>query len=153
MLVLEFLNLFFGGLLAGAELLVRLGVRAPLATLGDQPQIELRQALIRTLRIVVPALYLPTITTGIAATALNVSGTGFGLQCAAVLALLVWTLTTFAGTVPINVALLDWQPTAPPADWRERIHRWELLDTVRTYAAVAAFALFLTAAALQSNAR
>jgi hypothetical protein len=65
-------------------------------------------------------------------------------------AMLGWTLATFAGTVPINAAILDeWQADAPPEDWKATIHRWERLDTARTLAAVAAFALLLAAAAVR----
>ncbi len=147
---LELLNLFFGGLLAGAEFAVRFGVRGAIGVLDQQPSIQLRQALIRSLRVVVPAVYVPTVLTGIAVTAWNGGGTGFAVQCAAVAAMLVWTLATFAGTVPINAAVLDvWRADAPPADWQATIGRWERLDTVRTCAAAAAFALFLSAVGLQ----
>jgi hypothetical protein len=33
--------------------------------------------------------------------------------------------------------------TAPPEGWRSMIHRWERLDTAPTWAAIAAFSLFL----------
>jgi uncharacterized membrane protein len=52
---------------------------------------------------------------------------------------------TLGGTVPINAAVLDWDASAPPADWRARVDRWEQLNTVRTWAAVIAFAVLLTA--------
>jgi hypothetical protein len=56
---------------------------------------------------------------------------------------------TLTGTVPINAAILEWAATAPPANWRALVRRWEQLDTARSWAAIAAFALFLTALALQ----
>ncbi|WP_329134939.1 DUF1772 domain-containing protein [Streptomyces sp. NBC_01476] len=147
--VLECVNLFFAGLLAGAELVVRFGVRAPLAALDERPQIRLRQALIRTLRVVVPSLYVPAALTGIAVTVWNASGTGFALQCVALSAVLVWTVATFGGTVPINEGILEWRADAPPADWRAIVHRWERLDTVRSWAAAGSFAFFLAAVARQ----
>lgn len=145
--VLEFVNLFFAGMLAGAEFVVRFGVRRPLTVLEDQPQIQLRQALIRSLRVAVPALYVPTLLTGIAVTVWNAAGTGFAFQCAGVFAILAWTVITFTGTVPINAGMLDWRADAPPHDWRAIIRRWERLDTARTCAALAAFAFLLTGAA------
>jgi hypothetical protein len=54
-------------------------------------------------------------------------------------------LTTFLGTVPINAATLTWRSDAPPDNWRAMVGKWERLDTVRFWAAVVAFALFLTA--------
>ena len=41
------------------------------------------------------------------------------------LAVLVWTVTTFLGTVPINKATLTWRPDAPPTQWRAVVSRWE----------------------------
>ncbi|MEW1859219.1 anthrone oxygenase family protein [Streptomyces sp. NPDC088194] len=145
--VVAFVSLFFAGLLAGAEYAVRCGVRRPLAVLADQQHIELRQALIRSLRIAVPAVYVPTLATAMAATVGNAGGRGFGFQCAGMAALLLWTVTTFAGTVPINAAVLAWRAGAPPHGWQAAIRRWERLDTVRTWAAAAAFACFLGGAA------
>jgi uncharacterized membrane protein len=148
--LLEFVGLFPAGMLAGAELVVRYGIRAPLAALDDEAHIRLRQALIKPLRILVPSLYLPAFALGIAVAIVEGAGAGYAFRWAGVLALLVWTIATFFGTVPINEAALDWRPDAPPSDWKALVDRWERLNTVRTWAAVAAFALFATAAALQT---
>jgi uncharacterized membrane protein len=67
----------------------------------------------------------------------------FALRCAGLTALLAFILTTLFGTVPINEGVLTWDPTAPPSDWRGLVDRWERLDVARTWAALAAFALFL----------
>jgi hypothetical protein len=45
--------------------------------------------------------------------------------------------------------VLAWEPSAPPKNWPTLVSRWERLDTVRCWAAMAAFALFLTAVALR----
>ena len=147
--ILEFLNLFCAGLLAGAEYVVCVGVRGSLTVLDDRPQLQLRQALIRRLRGVVSAVYVPTALSGVAVTVLAGIDRGLAFRCMALLAVLVWTLTTFLGTVPINAATLTWRPEAPPEDWRVTVRKWERLDTVRFWAAVTAFALFLTALALR----
>jgi len=52
--VLGFTNLLCAGMLAGEEFVIRYGVRAPVASLDPQPEIQLRQALIRRLRVLVP---------------------------------------------------------------------------------------------------
>jgi uncharacterized membrane protein len=137
-------SVLFAGLLAGEEFVIRYGVRGPLASLDDQPHILLRQALIRPLRVLVPSLYVATLFSAAAATALDGIGSGLALRCIGLAALLVWIAVTLGGTVPINAAVLDWNATAPPADWRARIDRWEQLDTVRTWAAMIAFASLLT---------
>jgi uncharacterized membrane protein len=145
---IELISLFLAGMLAGEEFIVRYGVRGPLAALDDPAHIRLRQGLIRTLRVLVPAIYLPAFASGIAAAVLDGTRQGFALRWTAVLALLVWTAATFFGTVPINAAALDWEPEAPPGDWKALVERWERLNTVRTWAALLAFACFVTAEAL-----
>jgi len=45
--------------------------------------------------------------------------------------------------VPINEAALDWDPAAPPGNWRALVDRWEDLNSVRAGLAVGAFALLL----------
>lgn len=148
--ILEFVNLFCTGLLAGAEFLVCFGLRRTITVLDEQPHFQLRQALIRRLRVIVPALYVPTALSAIAVTAVEGAEVGLGLRCAGLLAVLVWTLTTFLGTVPLNAAMLAWRPEAPPHDWRTIVSKWERLDGVRFWAAALTFAFFLAAAALKT---
>jgi hypothetical protein len=149
---IEFLNLFFAGILAGEELVVCYGVRPLLADMEEQPQFRLRQALIRRLRVLVPAIYLLTTASWIAVMVLERGSAGLGFRCAGALALLSWTLVTFGGTVPINKRILTWQADAPPIDWRVVVRRWERLDIARCWAAAFSFAFALAAAALNSAA-
>lgn len=149
-ITIMFVHLFLAGLLAGEEFVIYYGVRVPLRVLDEQPQIQLRQALVRKLRVLVPAIYMPTLLLGIAVTVMNDSP-GLRFQCAGVLALLIWILITLFGTVPINKGMLVWRPDAPPSHWSALIRRWERIDTFRTWAALLAFACFLTAVAIQLN--
>ena len=112
--VIEFAALFLAGLLAGEEFVVRYGVRGPLAALDDRAHIEFRQGLIRTLRVLVPAIFGPALAAGVAAAIAAGAGPGVALRWAGVLALLGWALVTLFGTVPINSGALDWRPAAPP---------------------------------------
>jgi uncharacterized membrane protein len=145
----ELVNLFCTGVLAGEEFVIRFGVRAPVASLDEGPQIQLRQALIRRLRVLVPAVFALAALSGIVVAVLD-GGLDLrsGFRCAGLLALLGFILITLMGTVPINQATLTWEPAAPPQNWRALVGRWEKLDTARTWAAIAAFGLFLTAMAL-----
>ncbi len=140
-------NLFFAGLLAGEEFAICYGVRTPLGALDERPQIALRQALIRRLRILVPVLFALTLLSAIAACALHGTGAGLWARGAGLFCLLVFIAVTLAGTVPINQAALTWSAAAPPPDWRAWVARWERLDIVRAWASLAAFGLFLAAAA------
>ena len=139
-------NLFLTGLLAGEEFVIRYGVRAPVAALERQAHIALRQRLIRRLRILVPALAAPTILSGLLTTMVDRRDGGIALRGVGLLSLFVLAGVTLLGTVPINSAVLEWDPEAPPADWQAQIRRWEQLDSVRCWAAVFAFALFVVAA-------
>ena len=149
--IIEFINLFCIGILAGEEFIIRYGVRAPLASLADVPHIEFRQALIFRMRIVVPIIFGLAILSGIVATLLNLSESSLalGFRCAGLLALLTFITVTLTGTVPINEAAITWSPTNPPSNWRSLIRRWEQLDTVRCWLALGAFMLFLLACAVQ----
>ncbi len=144
---LELVNVFLAGLLAGEEFVVRFGVRGPLAGLDDESHIEVRQALIMKLRLLVPAMYLSTLVTTIVVVVLDGTTTGVLLRWSGLLALVVWILVTVFGTVPINAAALDWDPHSPPPGWKASVDRWERLNTVRAAAAAIAFALLLTALA------
>jgi uncharacterized membrane protein len=136
-------SVLFAGLLAGEEFVIRYGVRGPLASLADRWHILLRQALIRPLRVLVPSIYLAALISTAAATVLDGIDSGLALRGIGIGALLVWIAVTLGGTVPINAAVLDWDADAPPANWLAQVDRWERLDTVRTWAAVIAFALLL----------
>lgn len=151
--VIQFVNLFLAGLLAGEELVVCYGVRPSMARLADIPQTQLRQALIRRLRVLVPAIFLPAAVSCLMTAWLTASGPGFGLTCAGLLALLIWAVVTFAGTVPINKAVLAWDAERLPKDWGPVITKWERLDMMRCWAAIISFACLLIAASLQTSPR
>jgi uncharacterized membrane protein len=141
--IIGFVNLFFVGILAGEEFTIRYGVRGPLARLEVQPHIQLRQALILRLRVLVPIIFGLAILSGLAVNLLNGFDAAFGFRCAGLLVLVSFILITLFGTMPINAAALTWQPAAPPSNWRSQVSKWEQLDNLRCWAALIAFGLFL----------
>ena len=147
--VLDFINLFFAGMLAGIEFVIHYGLRTPAEILDEQSQLQLRQALVLRLRVLVPAFFVPAAVLGIALTVLNSAAPGFGFRCAGVVAILTWILIRVIGTVPINSATLTWQPSAPPKNWKALVNHAERFHIVGVWAAVLAFAFFLTAVALK----
>ena len=147
--IVGFVNLFFAGILAGMEIVIHYGLRAPSEVLGEQAQIQLRQALIMRLRVLVPAFFVPAAVSGIVVTVLDGGASGFWLRCIGLFAVLIWILIRIVGTVPINSATLTWQPGTPPKNWKESVNHAERFHIVGVWAAVAAFALFLAAMALQ----
>ena len=146
---LDFVTLFFAGMLAGIEFVIHYGLRGPSELLDERAQLQLRQALVLRLRVLVPAFFVPTAVFGIIATLLNSGAPGFVFRCAAVLALCTWVAIRVVGTVPINSATAEWQLSAPPANWKELVNRAERFHSVGVWAAVLAFALFLAAVAVK----
>ena len=147
--MVEVLSVFFAGMLAGEEFVVRYGVHPALRCLEERVQIRARQSLIRRLRVLVPVIFALTAVTGVVALILGGSAAGAGFRWAGVVALLGWVAVTVVGTVPINKGALDWRPEAPPANWRMLVERWERLDVVRASAAILSFVFVLTAMATQ----
>jgi hypothetical protein len=147
--VLDFVTLFFAGMLAGIEFVIHYGVRGPSERLNEHAQLQLRQALVLRLRVLVPAFFVPTTVFGIAATVLNAGTPGFVFRCAAVLALCLWIGIRVVGTVPINSATAEWQLSTAPKNWKALVNRAERFHTIGVWAAVLAFAFFLTAVALK----
>ncbi len=147
--VLDFANLFFAGILAGMEIVIHYGLRKPAQSLDDRSQIELRQALVVRLRVLVPAFFVPTALSGFAVTLLSGATPAFWWRVGAMCALIVWIAIRVIGTVPINKATLAWDAGAPPrnlglatvVDHAERFH------IVGVWVSVLAFAFFLAALA------
>jgi hypothetical protein len=147
--VLDFVNVFFAGLLAGMEFVIHYGLRAPAEVLDDTAQLKLRQALVLRLRVLVPAFFMPTAVSAIAVTVLDWTALGWWFRSAGMLALLIWIVIRAIGTVPINRASLTWQPSVPPKNWKALVNHAERFHIVGVWAVVLAFALFLTALALK----
>lgn len=62
-------------------------------------------------------------------------------------ALVAFLAFSFAGTVPINIQVIDWDVENAPAMWKSVVKRCKLLGVLRSAGATVAFALFLIAAA------
>lgn len=148
-LIVEFANLFCAGILAGVEVVVHYGLPNPLVIPDEPTRLRFRQALMRKLRVLVPAFFVPTALSGIEVVVLGGGMPGGGFRYAGLAALLLWILIRVVGTVPVNSATLDWQPDAPPNDWQAQIDHAERFNIVGAWSAVIAFAFFLVAAALR----
>ena len=148
-IIIEFINLFFAGMLAGIETVIHYGVRKPTEILEEKPQIELRQAMVLRLRWLVPAFFAPTALTAIAVTILEHSKQGCWFLYAGLLAIFIWILVRVVGTVRINSATLEWKADNPPKDWKQQIASAERFHIVGTWAAILAFVFFLIATAIR----
>jgi hypothetical protein len=149
-MVLGILGTFFAGLLAGMEIAIHYGVRAPSQVLDDKSQLQLRQALVTRLRVLVPALFVPTTLFAIAGAVLDNSTPSEWFRIVGILSLIVWVVIRVIGTVPINSATLTWQLSAPPKNWKEQVKHAERFHDVGVGAAVLAFGCFLVAVGLMA---
>ncbi len=148
MQLLTALGLFLAGILAGMELVVRYGIHPALMRLGDRAHLQARHEVVRIVRVMVPAVLLPSVLVGVAVAILSGPGAGSAWRWAAVGAYAAYLLVVFLGTVPINDRFYTWDAANPPAGWQDVIRRWALIDIVRSSLAVLAFALFLVAVAV-----
>ncbi len=101
--VLLVVQLVLVGLLAGEEFIVRWGVQPAMAALPDDAHVRTRIAMVRSLRVVVPALMVPAVLASVAVLVLGGTRDGAGWRIAATAALVVFVLASFLGTVPINI--------------------------------------------------
>jgi uncharacterized membrane protein len=150
--ILQIVGLLFAGVLAGEEFIVRYGVQPSLSTMDDRPHLLARQALVRRMRYVVPALMIPTVLLGLAVAIAGGTGVGCVFRWIGFAALVAFVLFSFLGTVPINIKVNDWNPDAPPADWKAVVKRWQFIDVFRSSAALLAFVCFLIAVARELSA-
>ncbi|HEY0754959.1 MAG TPA: hypothetical protein VGD98_13455 [Ktedonobacteraceae bacterium] len=151
-IILDFVNIFFAGMLAGVEFVIHYGLHGPAETLDEHAQLQLRQALVMRLRVLVPAFFVPAAISGIVLTLLGRGAPGFGFWCAGMLAILTWIAIRVIGTVPINSATVEWNLAAPPKNWQALVTDAERFHIVGVWAAVLAFACFMIAVALQLTA-
>ena len=147
--VLDVVSVFFAGLLAGMEIVIHYGLRAPAEVLDERAQLQLRQAMVLRLRVLVPAFFVPTAVSAIAATVLGGAAPGMWFRFVGLLAVLIWIVIRVIGTIPINSATLTWQLSAPPKNWQALVKHAERFHIVGVWAVVLTFALFLTALALK----
>ena len=139
-------GLFLSGLLAGVELVVRYGIHPALMSLSDRTHLAARHEIVRIVRVIVPVILIPSVLLGIAVLIFSGAGPGLALRWVGVGIYAAYLMVVFFGTVPINDAFFDWDPDAPPADWKRVIARWAVIDIVRSSLAILAFAIFLIAA-------
>jgi hypothetical protein len=136
---IELLGIFFVGLLAGFEVAVHYGIGASPSALTESAQIILRQAMVRRLRVLAPALFVPSLLLAIMIAVNERNEPQSWLRYVAVSMLLVWTIIRIVRTVPVNMATLEWNPEIPPSEWRSLVQRTERFHVVAAWAAVIAF--------------
>lgn len=154
---LQWLATLLLGLMAGFFFAFAVDVAPAMRELDAQAYISTQQAINRVVRnatfggVYFGSALLPLL----AAAALYLSGQRraghLWLALGAVYFLAVFWLTREVN-VPINNALAQWNPGAPPADWAQARERWNAANLVRTVAAGLCFAAALAAQQLRAPA-
>lgn len=130
--------------LAGAVLTTWVGE----AALADsaEPWITYHQTTLAAYARTLPPLGALTLLAALVAVAASWSRTrDRRLLLGAVACLLVGLAVNAAVHLPINAEIAIWDPSAPPAGWRELQYRWLAAHVVRTVLTVAGLALLVTA--------
>jgi uncharacterized membrane protein len=148
-IALQAVAVSLAGLLAGEEFIVRYGIQPALRRLDDRAHVAARVALVRSLRIVVPSIMIPTVLAYVTMVIASSGGAGAGFRWAGLGALVAFVLFSFLGTVPINMKVIDWDADNPPPDWKAVMLRWQRIDVLRSTAAILAFLCVVIALAVQ----
>lgn len=146
---LEVFQVFLVGLVAGEEFIVRYGLHPAMSALPDLAHLQARVALVKRMKYVVPLIMVPAFVASVVLLVAAGGAPGFAWRVGGLAAFTAYLLFSLFGTVPINMKVNDWDPVQPPADWQAIVARWTRIDTLRSGAAILAFALFATALAVQ----
>ena len=141
--LLHLLTQLFAGLLAGFEIAVHYGLGPSPKSLDERAQILLRQALVLRLRLLAPALFVPTLALGISSGVESRHSSNVWFYVVALALLCVWIGIRIVRTVPENSETLEWDPANPPTGWREQVEQTERFHVIAAWAAVGAFFCFL----------
>lgn len=122
------------------------GIAAPSASFGEAERIALRQVFLRRLRVLAPALFLPSFLLTLLIAFQERHEGGPWLCWAAAAALLLRVIIRIVRTVPVNSATLEWNPNAPPPNWQSSVARTEQFHVIAAWAAIFAFTCSLVSA-------
>ncbi len=141
---LLFSGTVLAGSLAGMELASWAIVHPAIRRLEHLEQVHAEKALYRRFGQVQAPQMAATIATGAAAAA-AASGPARTLAGAATGCLCAMLALTFAGNMPINLAVLRWEEPGDPARWTALRRRWDRIHTVRILLDTSGFGLLVAA--------
>ncbi len=145
---LVFASTFLSGSLAGMEVCSWAVVHPAMRGLDHLEEVHAEKALYRRFGLVQAPQMAATVT---------LAGLTAGLSGGSV-ATLAWVATgclvgmlllTFAGNMPINIAVLRWEEPGDRGEWRQLRRRWDRIHTLRISLDTAAFALLVAACLLR----
>jgi uncharacterized membrane protein len=145
----QFAGVLFSGLFAGFLVTV-LVLENSLRSFDGADYTQVRQAELDGLDRLAAATLIPAMIATVVLVFLGFrtrSRTRW-LALAALALMVTIFVVTLTINLPINSDQLDWSTDAPPADWADVRDTWQIAHAIRTVAAVVAFGLLATAAAI-----
>jgi uncharacterized membrane protein len=146
MCIVQALNVFATGLVAGAFFMGTVAVHPAMAKLDPASHLLVRQDLIRSLQRFLPPFMLVPIPASIAAPTLCRASVSWPLDALGCALSLATVGITVAVNGPLNRHFARWSPDALPPDWQRYVRRWNLAHSIRTIVALGAFACAIFAA-------
>ncbi|MBA2531792.1 MAG: DUF1772 domain-containing protein [Nocardioidaceae bacterium] len=141
---LRFSSTLLAGSLAGMELASWAVVHPAVARLSHIEQVHAEKALYRRFaQIQAPQMAFTITLAGVTAAASEGSARTFAAVATGCFAGML--VLTFAGNMPINVAILRWEEPGDPARWQQLRRRWDRIHTLRILLDTGGFALLLAA--------
>jgi hypothetical protein len=137
--VIQIISLFFAGTLAGEDFVIFFCVRTPLAALDVKPQLDPSFASASSRHLCAGCLIRDR---GNNRKRLRSYSSLPFCRDAWISSLGRWS--PCGGTAPINSAIAEWDPNAPPENWQTTVNRWECFAAARPWAAMTAFAMLLS---------
>ena len=64
---------------------------------------------------------------------------------------LISLIVTRFGSVPINLVMKTWAPSAPPSDWIAILGKWDFYNAIRTITSIGSFVLLLITSDIQNT--
>jgi len=107
-MLLNVIQIFLVGLVAGEEFVVRYGLRRAMAALPDLVHLQTRISLVKRLKYVVPLIMIPAFVASVVLLVAAGGSAGMAWRIAGIAAFTAYLLLSFFGTVPINMKVNDW---------------------------------------------
>ncbi|MDA2809333.1 DUF1772 domain-containing protein [Nocardiopsis sp. RSe5-2] len=139
--VLEVLTIVVVGVMVGVEASVAFVINPILDALPDDSAVRGRAHGGRMLGALMPVWYITSLVLVVVWAVVEWGEQGTVLVVASAALLILSVVMSLLLLVPINNQGKTWTPETRPADWKQRMKRWDRYHYVRVAVIIAAFAL------------
>jgi hypothetical protein len=148
---LEIAAIVVAGTMTGNEIAVAAFFHPRISRLDDAVHVRAAQTLASALGAVMPFWYGLTFLLSLAVPfiAHPIWSTPWWLALASAALFAMMIVYTVLLPAPLNNQIARWQPSTPPANWRELRQRWDMLHAIRVGFLVVALILLVASAVIQ----